>query len=152
MGVEVTAASAQICFYLLFEHTSSPAEAREASPTAEKLSYLDPQRTARLGVPVHLGGAAIPCSNAHSNTVAAWPRIEQLPHVCQEADVSGDIFGLANCEMNGRRALSGGEIHWWNLARWERNSMVKEGLLRRGSPRGVWELSEKGRREVERAT
>ena len=30
---------------------------------------------------------------------------------------------------------------WWNTAQWERNQMVNEGLLRKDSPRGVWELA-----------
>jgi restriction system protein len=37
-----------------------------------------------------------------------------------------------------------GEIRWRNTAQWERNAMVEEGLLKRKSPRGIWELSEKG--------
>lgn len=35
---------------------------------------------------------------------------------------------------------------WSNSAQWARNSLVKEGLLRSDSPRGVWEISEKGYR------
>lgn len=34
---------------------------------------------------------------------------------------------------------------WRNAAQWARNSMVNEGLLKRDSPRGVWEISEAGR-------
>ncbi|MCB8944530.1 MAG: winged helix-turn-helix domain-containing protein [Ardenticatenaceae bacterium] len=34
---------------------------------------------------------------------------------------------------------------WYNTAQWARNSMVNEGLLRDNSPRGTWEISEKGR-------
>jgi hypothetical protein len=37
-----------------------------------------------------------------------------------------------------------GEIRWRNSAQWERNDMVEEGLLKKNSPRGVWELTEKG--------
>lgn len=33
---------------------------------------------------------------------------------------------------------------WMNKACWERFEMVREGLLRGDSPRGVWELSDKG--------
>lgn len=33
---------------------------------------------------------------------------------------------------------------WRNTAQWARNSMVKEGLLRNDSPRGIWEISEQG--------
>lgn len=35
---------------------------------------------------------------------------------------------------------------WRNAAQWARNSMVKEGLLKADSPRGVWEISEAGKR------
>lgn len=38
---------------------------------------------------------------------------------------------------------------WRNTAQWARNTMVNEGLLQSGSPRGVWELTEKGRRYLE---
>jgi restriction system protein len=35
---------------------------------------------------------------------------------------------------------------WRNAAQWSRNTMVKEGLLKGDSDRGVWEISEPGRR------
>lgn len=34
---------------------------------------------------------------------------------------------------------------WRNAAQWARNSMVNEGLLKNDSPRGIWEVSEKGK-------
>jgi hypothetical protein len=34
---------------------------------------------------------------------------------------------------------------WRNAAQWARNSMVRDGLLKADSPRGVWEMTEKGR-------
>lgn len=34
---------------------------------------------------------------------------------------------------------------WRNAGQWARNSMVREGLLKADSPRGVWEITEKGR-------
>jgi len=37
-------------------------------------------------------------------------------------------------------------LRWRNAAQWARNTMVKEGLLKGDSPRGVWEISEAGRR------
>jgi len=39
----------------------------------------------------------------------------------------------------------GGAPRWRNAAQWARNSMVEEGLLKADSPRGVWEISDKGR-------
>jgi hypothetical protein len=37
---------------------------------------------------------------------------------------------------------------WRNAAQWARNSMAREGLLKNDSPRGIWELSEAGRRAL----
>ena len=37
---------------------------------------------------------------------------------------------------------------WRNSAQWARNSMVQAGLLRGDSPRGVWEISDAGRRSL----
>jgi len=34
---------------------------------------------------------------------------------------------------------------WRNAAQWARNAMVKEGLLKADSPRGIWEITDKGR-------
>ncbi len=34
---------------------------------------------------------------------------------------------------------------WRNAAQWARNSMVKEGLLKSDSPRGMWEISGQGK-------
>ncbi len=34
---------------------------------------------------------------------------------------------------------------WRNTAQWARNSMVKDGLLKGDSPRGIWEISHAGR-------
>lgn len=40
-------------------------------------------------------------------------------------------------------------LRWRNTAQWCRNSLVKEGLLAKNSPRCVWEITEKGRRSLE---
>jgi hypothetical protein len=45
--------------------------------------------------------------------------------------------------------LHTGEIRWRNTAKWCRYKMIKEGLLKADSPRGIWEISEKGRQALE---
>ncbi len=45
-----------------------------------------------------------------------------------------------------------GEPRWRNSARWERQRMVEEGLLKKDSRRGYWEISEKGRQYYEQRT
>jgi hypothetical protein len=38
------------------------------------------------------------------------------------------------------------QIRWRNTAQWARNLMVNEdGRMKKSSPRGVWEISDKGR-------
>ncbi len=41
-------------------------------------------------------------------------------------------------------------LRWRNAAQWARNSMVHEGLLKNDSPRGIWEISEKGKQYSEK--
>ena len=38
------------------------------------------------------------------------------------------------------------ETRWRNTAQWARNAMVREGLMSSDSPRGVWEITDAGRR------
>jgi hypothetical protein len=40
---------------------------------------------------------------------------------------------------------------WNNTARWARNTMAQDGLLKKDSPRGVWEVTAAGRAHLERA-
>jgi hypothetical protein len=42
-------------------------------------------------------------------------------------------------------SVSTGDPRWWNAVCWERNDLIKEGLVRSYSERGVWEISELGR-------
>jgi restriction system protein len=41
---------------------------------------------------------------------------------------------------------------WSNTAQWARNSMVKEGLLRNDSPRGIWEITDEGRKALQQGS
>jgi restriction system protein len=43
-------------------------------------------------------------------------------------------------------------LRWRNTAQWARYSMVKEGLLKPNSPRGVWEITEAGRKALTKET
>lgn len=39
---------------------------------------------------------------------------------------------------------SGAYVRWKNYAMWERLNMIHDGLLKKGSPRGIWEITDKG--------
>ena len=45
-----------------------------------------------------------------------------------------------------------GKPRWYNTAQWARNSMVNQGLLKKNSPRGIWEISTKGREYLEKVS
>lgn len=47
-------------------------------------------------------------------------------------------------EFDLEKLASGMDIRWRNAANWMRWTLVKEGILKPDSPRGVWELSDKG--------
>lgn len=40
---------------------------------------------------------------------------------------------------------SGLSVRWRNRAQWQRQNMVQQGLLRKDSPRGIWEITPAGR-------
>jgi negative regulator of replication initiation len=44
--------------------------------------------------------------------------------------------------------LASGMVRWRNTAMWERSAMVQQGLLKADSPRGHWEISDRGRASV----
>ncbi|MEE9305287.1 MAG: winged helix-turn-helix domain-containing protein [bacterium] len=41
---------------------------------------------------------------------------------------------------------SGVDIRWRNVIRWARKRLVEDGLMKKNSPRGIWEISEEGRK------
>ena len=43
---------------------------------------------------------------------------------------------------------NGKEVRWHNLASWARKALVKRGLLKNDSNRGIWELTDLGKAEV----
>ena len=43
------------------------------------------------------------------------------------------------------------QIRWGNSAQWARNKMVNtDGRMKKGSPRGIWEISDEGREWLEK--
>jgi hypothetical protein len=42
--------------------------------------------------------------------------------------------------------VSSGEVRWWNAVCWERNALVKEGLMKATSDRGMWEIGERAKK------
>jgi hypothetical protein len=62
------------------------------------------------------------------------------------ADVLDRVEQIIGSKLNDidRAILKQGETRWRNTAQWERSAMVDDGLLKKNSSWGVWELTEKG--------
>jgi len=50
-----------------------------------------------------------------------------------------------------RQSLGSGDIRWRNRAQFVRLRLVEQGDLVKDSPRGIWEITEQGRRRIEGA-
>jgi Mrr N-terminal domain len=56
----------------------------------------------------------------------------------------------AHLDASDRKTvLSTDEPRWWNDVKWLRNDLVSEGVFRKGSKHGVWELTDAGVKAVE---
>jgi hypothetical protein len=79
------------------------------------------------------------------------PLLRVLVELGGEARV-GEIRSHLKPRMESRLSeadyalVKSGEERWWNATCWERNALKDEGLLSDRSPRGVWTLTEAGRR------
>jgi len=118
-------------------------------------------RPVLASIDVSLSAAKKP--NNGPKTKGSRKRQEKMPRTSQEVlreyllAALRELGGSARCsdvigkmrEMLAGQLLpgdllkrKGGAIVWENNAQWERLVLVKEGILRDDSPRGVWELAE----------
>jgi len=67
------------------------------------------------------------------------------------AEVLDRVGEILRLELNDadRAKMKHGEVRWRNSAQWERNDMVEDGLLKKSSPQGIWELTDKGIKTAE---
>ena len=64
-------------------------------------------------------------------------------------DVVGKKMENVLTPADKEKLRSGIYVRWRNRVAWQRFNMVKEGLLRKDSPRGVWEITPQGRAWLE---
>jgi hypothetical protein len=81
------------------------------------------------------------------------PLLETLQELGGSADVS-EIRKVMQTKMAQRLSkadyepVSTGDPRWWNAICWERSNLAKEGVIDRNAKRGVWALSEEGKKVV----
>lgn len=59
------------------------------------------------------------------------------------------MAGILN-EYDQERLATGNRPRWRNTAEWARNDLREKGLIKSGSPHGIWEISEAGREYLKR--
>ena len=94
---------------------------------------------------------------------SATPQGAYRPLILQALEKAGgsasvrDVLTSVEQGMHGKfkardlERLASGPVVWESTANFERNKMADDGLLKRGSPRGIWELTEKGWQEAKPA-
>jgi restriction system protein len=84
------------------------------------------------------------------------PILEALVELGGGAPVS-EVLKVVGEKLRGRlnhydleRHQSGSRpVRWQKTAEWCRDTLVREGLMRSDSPRGIWEISDAGRKAVQ---
>ena len=84
------------------------------------------------------------------------PILEALIELGGRAPI-GEVLDLVGEKMRGQLRHDDLEplpsdsrsVRWRNTAQWCRDALVREGLMRSDSPRGIWEISDAGRKAVE---
>lgn len=66
-------------------------------------------------------------------------------------DVVGDVLKDRFTELDGQPIRDGGPPRWQNRTQFVRLRLVKEGLMKEDSPRGVWEISPQGMQRLTKA-
>ena len=95
----------------------------------------------------------LPIGQKTPQQVYRYPIMEALYELGGSASVA-DVLELVEGKMKtflvevDYQKIPTGDIRWRNTAMWERHELVKDGLLKADSPRGVWELSNEGVKEI----
>jgi hypothetical protein len=94
------------------------------------------------------GGQKLPQKEFRAPLIATLRELDGSAHVSEIRPVLEKkvqhMLGEADYEL-----VTNGDPRWWNAACWERDAMVKDGILATGSKRGYWELSEMSMRSKE---
>jgi hypothetical protein len=90
-------------------------------------------------------GASTPQEAFRMPILRALDEMGGQGRTAEVVDRVGEIMKDQFTEWDLKAVPSGGDIRWRNKANWARSAMVNDGLLASDSPRGIWEITEKGR-------
>ena len=81
------------------------------------------------------------------------PLLESISELGGSAPMQ-DVINLVEHKMRHRltkhdqEIINNGRRRWDNSVRWLRQGLCDEGLLKKNSPRGIWELTDKGHQDI----
>lgn len=101
--------------------------------------------TPGVGVKRAPRGASTPQTAYRAPILQALDEMGGRGRTADVVDRVGELMEAHFTELDHQMLPSGTDIRWRNKVQWARNTMVKEGLLASNSPRGTWEITEKGR-------
>ena len=82
------------------------------------------------------------------------PLLESLAELGGSGKMS-DVLDKVQIKMKDKlkpkdyELLTGGAIRWRNQVQWQRNNLKDEGYIKKDSPRGIWEITDEGRKYCE---
>ena len=146
-------AEAQLDYSTPHEPIQSSASDTLQTPNATGEHVIDPQPdTTKINHTERAG--RLPQGQKTPNEAYELPILEtlyELGGTAQTSDVLESVerrmrtlFGAVDYQ-----SMSGGQVRWRNTAQWARYTLVQRGLLKKDSRHGTWELTERGRAEVE---
>ena len=114
---------------------------------------LSPVKTARTAMRANLGRLQRGIRTAED--AFYQPILRALNDLGGSAKM-GDVLTSVEQELKGTLKPVDYELltsdpdapRWRNTAQWARHAMVQEGLLKANSPRGTWEITDKGRQAL----
>lgn len=124
------------------DETPAEASAREERATRQRRRRTKPKRAprAKTGSILHESAYELPILQiieTHGGRAAAREVLDELG-----PKLDGQLTEV------DRQELASGDVRWRNRAQFVRLRMVEKGDLVKDSPRGMWEISDQGRRRV----
>jgi len=122
----------------------------------EAIDLLLPEGQERLHLPSAKKSSLPPGEEFFTPAHIYWPAIlESLVEFGDSArgeqviDKVGQKLDSTLTAADREMLPSGVDLRWRNRAAWQRYNMVRQGLLKSGSPRGIWEITDQGKRWLE---
>jgi hypothetical protein len=122
---------------------SSPADSHSPAPANVKTRRGKPVSSGRQKRPRAKTGTILPEGQYDLPILSALAEAEGRAAKQEVIDAVGRK--LADQLLPADREMLGNEERWKKRAQFRRLKLIDQGLIERGSPRGVWEISDQGR-------